>query len=329
MHWRNCAYDTVLGGGSWQRWINIGLLPDTAGARYNAETGGNPANWTAGSYSCEGSEPIEPLRDATTTLFVTQGSVTGRETGTLENPFHTIAAAIAVCIGGESLVLFPGTYSEAGIIIPINVSIIGVSRRHVIISNANDIFTVSGGAARVIQNLTVNAVAGKNVAAVDTAELIMRGVDFTGRITLTGASAILRMYDCDGVGIVQINGGSVSTYARINATRIIGDATDLNALSFANANPYVIVESGSYLQGFAANPAVYWDTVTNDNLRVKHSGVFNGTVATIPFGRSGVQTPNFYAHHCEFDSDPEAGAIWTNLVPPWQRFNSIDPSVRY
>ena len=52
--WRNVVFDTVLGGGSWQRWLNIGDYPDSDGSlAYAAETGGNPVNWLADSYAYE------------------------------------------------------------------------------------------------------------------------------------------------------------------------------------------------------------------------------------------------------------------------------------
>lgn len=121
MLWRNCVYDTVLGGGKWSRWVNIGNIPDTSGARYNAETGGNTVNWLAGSYACEGFTPIEAFKPATKILFVTPGTptATGRETGTAENPFRSIATAQAAAAAlvptvnnWISIVLLPGLYQE-------------------------------------------------------------------------------------------------------------------------------------------------------------------------------------------------------------------------
>jgi len=48
----NVVHDSVLGGGTWQTWTSE-TAPDSAGAGYNAATGGNVGDWTAGSYSFE------------------------------------------------------------------------------------------------------------------------------------------------------------------------------------------------------------------------------------------------------------------------------------
>jgi len=334
--WRNVAYDTVLGGGSWQRWINIGNYPDTLGLRYNAETGGNPVNWTVGSYACEGVSPLEAFKEATDTLFVVAGPVTAtaRETGSAENPFHTVAAALAVASSNQTVLVFPGTYSESTLVFPPGVTLQGLNKHNTIITNVAPMFDVSGGGQdRNMYNLTINAGPGNEAIVLDASVLNMRDCDFTGRVTLTGANALLNFERCIGVGLVHVLPASAASSEIVfDNTKLTGDATDFYALLYDDADPTVIVKGGSVLTGFAGGGgfAVYHDNgVQNDNLKAKYSKFDHGLgIGNIPFGVNAAQTPQYYAHHCEMTDDPDLGAF-ANQVPPGARYNSIDPSVGY
>ena len=81
-----------------------------------------------------------------------------------------------------------------------------------------------------------------------------------------------------------------------------------------DADPIIVIKR-SYMKSNGANPAIYWDTITNNNLKVAYSKIFHGSLgANNPFGRSGAQTPDYRSHHSVYNLDPQTGAIWTNLI---------------
>lgn len=330
MIWRNKVYDSVLV--AWKYWINIGDNYDSTGLRYTAETGGNPANWLAGSYSCEGFYPEESFKAATKTHYVVPGtpSATGYETGTAENPFRTIAAAFTVCAFGDSVFLFSGNYAETGLLLPSGVSLIGEDRETVSLTSAGPtLLTFTGGVTGRICRISLYGPSGTAVIAVNACELHVSDILYEGVITLNGnAGAIYGEGIWSNSGRIDIVSGNANTRLKLWNTHIVGGVADLYAIRIADADPFIDIVDGCYLQGTSnagGSPAIYWDTITNNNLRLKRSGIYHGAFgANLPFGRSGVQAPMFKAVHCDFTHDPETGLVWVNMIPPGQRYNTID-----
>jgi len=147
-------------------------------------------------------------------------------------------------------------------------------------------------------------------------------IDLVGSIDITGNGAKLFLADHTFLtGMVDIQGGDANTEVKIDQCKILGDGTDLYCIRIADADPTVIAKR-SYLKG-NANPVVYWDTITNDNLKIAWATLMHGSLgANNPFGRSGAQTPNFCSHHSMYNVDPTAG-IWVNLIgTPYDSFDA-------
>jgi len=147
-------------------------------------------------------------------------------------------------------------------------------------------------------------------------------IDLVGSIDVAGNGAKLFLADHTFLaGMVDVQSGDANTEIKIDQAKILGDASDLYCIRIAHASPIIIVKR-SYLKG-NANPVVYWDTVTNNNLKIAWAALLHGSLgANNPFGRSGAQTPNFCSHHSMYNVDPTAG-IWTNLIgTPYDSFDA-------
>ena len=147
-------------------------------------------------------------------------------------------------------------------------------------------------------------------------------IDLVGSIDVAGNGAKLFLADHTFLaGMVDVQSGDANTEIKIDQAKILGDASDLYCIRIAHASPLIIVKR-SYLKG-NANPVVYWDTVTNNNLKIAWAALMHGSLgASNPFGRSAAQTPNFCSHHSMYNADPTAG-IWTNLIgTPYDSFDA-------
>jgi len=155
---------------------------------------------------------------------------------------------------------------------------------------------------------------------------IVGSIDFApaqgGATLLLGPGTVL-------TGMLDVQSGDATATVDLDGATVNGDASDNYCIRLADADPVVTIKR-SYLKGNSGNVAIYWDTVTNDDLQLAWSTVIHGSVgANNPFGRSGAQTPDYKSHHDAYNSDPEAGAIWTNLVAAGQRFDSLDVNTDY
>lgn len=133
--------------------------------------------------------------------------------------------------------------------------------------------------------------------------------------------------------VVGITTGATSTLLIVDSTIIPSDALSYPLGLFTSNLAYTVKRS--YLRGRigTANPAIYFNAVIN-TLNLKESTIFHGIAAAgnNPFGQPGALGPITYdAHQCAFNDDPDtvAGSIWTNNVPPAQRFHTIDPGAGY
>lgn len=140
-------------------------------------------------------------------------------------------------------------------------------------------------------------------------------IDLVGSIDVAGNSAILELADHVYLnGMIDVVSGDASTLIKLDQCKVEGDATDQYCIRIRDADPTIVIKR-SNLKGDTADPAIYWDTVTNNNVKAAFSTVMHGSLgANNPFGRSGAQTPNYCSHHSAYNSDPEVGAIWTNLI---------------
>lgn len=174
------------------------------------------------------------------------------------------------------------------------------------------------------QSFALTRAAGSPIVTVaDSMDLTLRRLAMTGSIDVTGGRTTVE--DSTLAGIVDVQAGDENTEVTLRRTTVAGDGTDFYALRLADADPAVNVERGTHLKGSANQPAIYWESV-NSNLRLAHATVIAGA-GNVPFARSAAQEPEYRAHHTAFNDTPAAWA--TNLVPPAQQFNSIDPATDY
>jgi len=175
---------------------------------------------------------------------------------------------------------------------------------------------------------TLTAPAGGLLAFLSSGDdTTLRDIKIIGSIYSTGTGILLTIKDSEMVGAVSLGPTDATTIVKIRSSQIVGDAARLYAVLFGDADPTVIVEH-SYLKGNSGSPAVYWNIVTNNNLKMRHSKCFHGSLgANNPFGASGVQTPNWRGYQNDFNADPGSFAgppNWTNLVAAGQQQSSFD-----
>ena len=140
-------------------------------------------------------------------------------------------------------------------------------------------------------------------------------IDLVGSLDVAGNAARLKVGAQTNLnGMIDVQSGNASTLIEVDQAEIMGDATDNYCIRINDADPTIEVKR-SYLKANGANPAIYWDVATNNNLKLAWATVMHGNLgANNPFGRSGAQTPNFASHHSAYNLDPATGAIWTNLI---------------
>jgi hypothetical protein len=130
-------------------------------------------------------------------------------------------------------------------------------------------------------------------------------------------------------GMVHLDDGMGATGKLVmDGARVLGDATDGHALRIGDADPDIKLFR-SYLKGASGSPAVYWDSVTNNNLKASESWFFHGDLgANDPFVGAGGVTPDYAADHCKFNEEP-APATFANQIDVGERFNTYDPDADY
>jgi len=172
--------------------------------------------------------------------------------------------------------------------------------------------------------------AGNDVLSMVTgARTVLRDLEIVGIIQFGGADAItLRLEDCSMTGRVMINGTAAGGTFSVLRSSIIATAAYTFAMMLESNTPNIILDCAR-MKGFAA-AAIFWDgAINNSNVASKHSTILHGSLAANdPFGRAGVQVPNFRSHHTAYNSIPGSG--WaTNLIAAAQEFNTVDPAVDF
>jgi hypothetical protein len=166
----------------------------------------------------------------------------------------------------------------------------------------------------------------------DNEEVTFEDIILEGEIVVSGRAAVMRFSDDVSLhGRINLMSGDSATLISVHDSDLTGwGGVADQAIRIAAADPRIVVDHCK-VAGISAgaNPyAILWDNgVTNNNLKLKYSSVAHGTnPAANPFGRDVAQTPNYRSHHCAYNSDPELGGIWTNLIAPAQRFDALDPN---
>jgi len=159
--------------------------------------------------------------------------------------------------------------------------------------------------------------------------IITKRLGLVGKIVVAGTNGQLYLTDRSSVlGGIQFAVTSAGAML-IQDTEIVGSAV-WNYPVQIDTNPgFSILINRSRLEGVSGSPAVYW-TSANDDLSIKYSTLWHGSGAgNNPFGRSAAQTPDYKSYQSAYNSDPEAGGIWTNLVAAGQRCDSLDVNTNY
>lgn len=187
--------------------------------------------------------------------------------------------------------------------------------------DGNGKHTITGAAPLPIADITASQ------------DVSFRNINLVGDLQVSGNGADLEYeHNVSQTGRVNITGGDASTRVDIIDSTVTGDSTNRHAIRIADADPEIFV-TDSLIDGDAnaAGYAVFWDSgVTNNNLAAKFSTLTHGLgAANNPFGRDAAQTPTYRSHHDAFNSDPESGGFWTNLIAPGQRFDTLDAQAIY
>lgn len=193
---------------------------------------------------------------------------------------------------------------------------------------ANRVLTIDGvgrhritWAAATVLTLTL---AGQKVT--------LRDIEVRGQLLINTASAgcTLTIEDSWVLGRITINNGLADTVLRIVRSEVYGGDGLLRALEQIPTAPFTYIEwSRLKGQADAAGYAILWNTLTNNNVYAKYSKFYHGLgAANDPMGRTGAQTPTWHSHHDQFNSIPGSGWL-TNLIPPGQTMDSVDPNADY
>lgn len=122
------------------------------------------------------------------TIIVDQtlgNDTTGARQGTA---FATIAAAIAVALSGDLVLVYPGTYNETGLVLPTGVCFRGICALSCVVSYTATVSTtiLTMGDNTAVSNLTVSL-------ASSTAGLILTGILFSGTTTTSAVVNTVRV----------------------------------------------------------------------------------------------------------------------------------------
>ncbi len=163
----------------------------------------------------------------------------------------------------------------------------------------------------------LNTLSGKVLAFKNCAIVSMRLFVRSGPIHIEDCTVANVRFDCENVVDGLVVKRSVLTGANNYGSPIIITGTC-----------GILIDS-SYIKGYAGNEAIRWQA-DNDNVEIKNSTIMHGSLGTNnPFGRGGTQTPDYKSHHTGYNSDPETGGIWTNLVSSVDRYETIDVNADY
>ena len=222
-----------------------------------------------------------------TTTGVTYVSTAGDDaTGAVNDlslPFRTIGAALAIVTSGV-VEIWPGAYPEQGLVLPINVTLRGLSWAATRIGTtaaAADILAMGQGSA--IENLAFNVPATAGLAA----------IRFTGGAGQTGVGNFLTFY---GDGIAGQGDGFVKT----GGGKLIGDVWRLEGggvRTMATVDGGVLALGGAHCPGSLGAITAFTETKAGGRLQVVSHNVGNalaGAAHLTSGGTTRIFTANWF-----------------------------------
>jgi hypothetical protein len=180
------------------------------------------------------------------------------------------------------------------------------------------------------QGFALSAGAGQPIMTIGAGDVItFKDIALVGSIDINGSGAICKFLEnVVHTGLVDIIAGDAGTGFFCKDSVLTGDSTDQYCIRVADADPVVNIWN-SYLQGDAGDPAIWMDTVTNDNIQVAFSTVLHGDGgANQAMQVSAAQQPDFNGHHNAWTEDTDTGA-YNNRVAAAQRQDTIDANVEF
>ena len=146
-----------------------------------------------------------------------------------------------------------------------------------------------------------------------------------GDVTVGGA---IELNDSILYGVLDMIAGSGAVM--IKGTQILAQTPSHYCVKISSVGAYVTIQRG-YLKGASGSPAILWNGVAANNVKIKRSEIFHGSMgANNPFGQTGVLVPiNYRSHHSTYNSDPTTGGLFVNLIAIAQRFDCIDVNADY
>ena len=159
-----------------------------------------------------------------------------------------------------------------------------------------------------------------------------RNVNLVGEVACSfGTAGTIPLQLLEGTvltGRVNLSWGNVGMSVLLDGAVVTGDAFTGHCVNITRPTGEIVIKR-SKLKGAAGNAAVHY-LQENDELKIKYSTLWHGDgAANLPFSRSAAQTPDYRSHHSRYNTDPQAGAIFTNLVAAAQRFDSYDVQTDY
>lgn len=191
-------------------------------------------------------------------------------------------------------------------------------------------YTIIGKSIYVEGNeMVIQRSAGNPIVIIGTGgKLVIGNAKLIGSLDVNGDGAALILRNKSEVaGLIDIQAGNGSTLVVISQSKVVGDNAEYYAIRIADSDPVILLREGAEAIGYSGYPAIYWAAGSdNGNLMVENSKVKHGSSGN-PFGRDTTQTPSYVSHHSAYNSDPESGGIWLNLIAPGQRFDTMDVNV--
>lgn len=118
--------------------------------------------------------------------------------------YTTVTAAIAAAVSGDTILIYPGTYAETGMVPAAGVNVVGIDRESTIISTASaaysGIFRLASAGTYSFENLTI----------IDTSDVNV--VDFGSGIRVFVGNITLNINNC------HVEGGQDSIYFNTNVS---------------------------------------------------------------------------------------------------------------
>lgn len=201
--------------------------------------------------------------------------------------YQTIQGAIDACRAGDIVTIFEDQTITSALTPPsYQIEIDGLNQ-----------FSITRGVASTI--MTLNA--SDNVK--------FTHIDLLGVLDVAGNNATLMLTEHTHLdGMIDVQSGDSSTLIHLDQCTVDGDSSDNYCIKISDVDPTIEIKN-SYLKGNSGNPAIYYNSITNNNVKIKYCSIMYGSLgANNPFGRSGAQTPTISSHHNIYNEDPYEGA---------------------